>query len=81
MSETTAPDNGVAVITGGASGIGYATAVQLHEAGWKLAILDIGDEALEAVRRNLGSKPGVRVDEDRRDGRARGRARAGRDRG
>jgi NAD(P)-dependent dehydrogenase (short-subunit alcohol dehydrogenase family) len=61
MSETTAPDNGVAVITGGASGIGYATAVQLQEAGWKLAVLDIGDEALEAVRQNLGSKSGVRV--------------------
>src|SRR5690606_4095340 len=61
MSETTAPDNGVAVITGGASGIGYATAVQLQEAGWKLAVLDIGDEALEFVRQNLGSKPGVRV--------------------
>ena len=61
MSETTAPDNGVAVITGGASGIGYATAVQLHAAGWKLAILDIGDEALESVRQSLGGKPGVRV--------------------
>jgi len=61
MSETTAPDNGVAVITGGASGIGYATAAQLHAAGWKLAILDVGDEALEAVRQDLGSKPGVRV--------------------
>src|SRR5690606_7657413 len=61
MSETTAPDNGVAVITGGASGIGYATAAQLHAAGWKLAILDVGDEALEAVRQDLVSKPGVRV--------------------
>ena len=60
MSETTAPDNGVAVITGGASGIGYATAAQLHAAGWKLAILDVGDEALEPFGRP-GSKPGVRA--------------------
>ncbi len=61
MSETTVPEDRVAVITGGASGIGYAAAEQLHAAGWKVAILDIGDAGLEIARQGLGSKPGVRV--------------------
>ena len=61
MSKTTAPDNRVAVITGGASGIGYAAAEQLLAEGWKLAIVDIGDDGLDRVRRDLGSDPDVRV--------------------
>lgn len=51
----------VALITGGASGIGLATAGQLHAAGWKIAIADIGEDALDQARRQLGSRPGVRV--------------------
>jgi len=61
MAEAGAPGAPVALITGGASGIGLATAEQLHAAGWKIAIADIGDAALDQVRSGLGSKPGVRV--------------------
>ena len=61
MSETTVPDDRVAIITGGASGIGYAAAEQLHAVGWKVALLDIGASPLEAARQGLGSKPGVRL--------------------
>lgn len=61
MSQTTVPENRVAVITGGASGIGYASAEHLHAHGWKIALLDVGDAALEEARKHLGSKPGVRV--------------------
>ena len=61
MSQTIVPENRVAVITGGASGIGYASAEHLHARGWKIALLDVGDAALEEARKHLGSKPGVRV--------------------
>lgn len=61
MTDNGGTESRVALITGGASGIGLATAEQLFAAGWKLAIADIGDAALEQVRQGLGSKPGVRV--------------------
>ncbi|MCB1509839.1 MAG: SDR family oxidoreductase [Hyphomicrobiaceae bacterium] len=40
----------VAVITGGASGIGAATAAHLLENGWKVAILDLDAPPLEKAR-------------------------------
>ncbi|MEL6372878.1 MAG: SDR family oxidoreductase [Pseudomonadota bacterium] len=42
-------DQQVAVITGGASGIGAATARQLAAAGYGVALLDVADEAGEAL--------------------------------
>ena len=43
-----------AVVTGGASGLGYATAKALAEAGAKVAIFDMNKEKGEAVARELG---------------------------
>ncbi len=44
-----------AIITGGASGLGAATAEALAEAGCKVAILDLNREAGEAVAKSLGA--------------------------
>ena len=44
----------VAVITGGASGIGLATVGRLHAEGAAVVIADIADEAGERVARDLG---------------------------
>ncbi len=44
----------VAVITGGASGIGLATARLLAAAGWRLVLADIEAARLEAARADLG---------------------------
>ena len=44
----------VAVITGGASGLGEATSERLHGMGAKVAILDLNDELGEAVVGRLG---------------------------
>jgi NAD(P)-dependent dehydrogenase (short-subunit alcohol dehydrogenase family) len=49
----------VALVTGGASGIGLATARRLLGAGWKVAVLDRNEEALAAVRAELGTGSGV----------------------
>src|SRR6478736_10284912 len=49
-----AKDN-VAVITGGASGIGLAAAVRFAEAGMKVCIADIGDDALKTAEARLSS--------------------------
>ena len=44
----------VAVVTGGASGIGLATARLLAQEGWRLVLADIEAARLEAARAELG---------------------------
>jgi NAD(P)-dependent dehydrogenase (short-subunit alcohol dehydrogenase family) len=48
-------DNQVAVITGGASGIGLATARLLKKAGWSLVLADIEAPRLDAACAELGA--------------------------
>ena len=43
-----------AVVTGGASGLGKASAQALSEAGFKVAIFDVNDEAGEAHAKDIG---------------------------
>ncbi len=49
-----APDH-VAVITGGASGIGFAAALRFAEAGMKVCIADLGGERLHEAQTKLSS--------------------------
>jgi NAD(P)-dependent dehydrogenase (short-subunit alcohol dehydrogenase family) len=56
-----AADARVALITGGASGIGLATAERLLGAGWKVAIADRDEKGLEALRRQHHGSPHVLV--------------------
>jgi NAD(P)-dependent dehydrogenase (short-subunit alcohol dehydrogenase family) len=46
--------NATALITGGASGIGLATARQLLDGGWKVAIVDRDEAALADLRKEFG---------------------------
>ena len=46
-------DHGVAIVTGGASGIGLATARALLANGWKVMIADLTPTGLEAARAEL----------------------------
>ncbi|WP_242124063.1 SDR family NAD(P)-dependent oxidoreductase [Sphingobium sp. Sx8-8] len=43
-----------AVVTGGASGLGKATAIGLADAGFKVAIFDLNAEAGEAIAKDIG---------------------------
>src|SRR6185437_6504675 len=52
-------DGRVAVVTGGASGIGAATVREFAAEGALTALLDIDDTAGEATRRALGNDAGV----------------------
>jgi NAD(P)-dependent dehydrogenase (short-subunit alcohol dehydrogenase family) len=49
----------VALITGGASGIGLATADRLLASGWKVAIADRDEKALEGQRKQRGNAADV----------------------
>src|SRR5262245_15007078 len=49
----------VALVTGGASGIGLATVQRLLQAGWKVAIADRDEKALEAQRKEQGTSGDV----------------------
>lgn len=51
----------VALVTGGASGIGRATAIRLADAGMRVCVLDIDGDAAEAVARDIGGV-GLRCD-------------------
>jgi NADP-dependent 3-hydroxy acid dehydrogenase YdfG len=51
--QATMTDRGVAIVTGGASGIGLAIAKALLGDGWKLVIADLAPAPLEAARAQL----------------------------
>ena len=71
----------VAIVTGGARGIGYAIAERLSRAGAQVAIADVSEEgaeeAAERLRSAEGKAIGVRVDVRRVPSRAHGRLRRG----
>jgi NADP-dependent 3-hydroxy acid dehydrogenase YdfG len=46
--------NGVALVTGAASGMGEATAVKLAASGWTVVAADIDPDGLEALARRVG---------------------------
>src|ERR1700737_1058595 len=50
-------EGAVAVVTGGAGGIGTATAARLIQDGWKVVIADIHPEATSRVAKELGCTP------------------------
>ena len=43
----------VALITGGASGLGFATAKKLHENGAKIMLLDVNEENLKKAKESI----------------------------
>lgn len=51
----------VVLVTGGASGIGRATAERLLASGWRVAIADRDEKALEALGQQHGASAGVLV--------------------
>jgi len=51
-----------ALVVGGASGIGAATASLLHERGWSVAIADIDRAATEQMTSNYSGMEGVHLD-------------------
>lgn len=53
MSSTPTRAPAVAFITGGASGIGLAVAGLLQRRGWRLALMDLGETALQAAAAQL----------------------------
>jgi NAD(P)-dependent dehydrogenase (short-subunit alcohol dehydrogenase family) len=77
-------DNSIsAVVTGGASGLGKASAQALAKAGVKVAIFDINEGAGEAVARDIGGvfcKVNILSEESVIDGLAKARAASGQER-
>ncbi|MBC7577352.1 MAG: SDR family oxidoreductase [Tardiphaga sp.] len=60
MQEPVARDLGVAIVTGGASGIGLAIAKALVGEGWKVLIADLTRPALDAAQAQIDAiRPGV----------------------
>ncbi|WP_115719906.1 SDR family NAD(P)-dependent oxidoreductase [Gallaecimonas mangrovi] len=58
MSHQAIKAGNVAVVTGGASGIGLAAAKGFAQAGMKVAIVDLAGEALDAAVAAIHAKPG-----------------------
>jgi NAD(P)-dependent dehydrogenase (short-subunit alcohol dehydrogenase family) len=48
-------EKGTCLVTGGASGIGFAAAQELLSQGWRVGLLDVQEEKLEAAQKALGS--------------------------
>ena len=55
----TTPSGRVAVVTGGGAGIGRAIAERLAKDGFKVAILDVAEEAAEQAAKSIESAGGV----------------------
>ena len=49
-------EKGTCIVTGGASGIGLAAAHELISQGWRVGLLDIQEEKLEAAQKALGGE-------------------------
>src|SRR5579883_2256715 len=47
-------DKGVCLVTGGASGIGFAAARELVQGGWRVALLDVDGGKLAGAGKELG---------------------------
>lgn len=62
MARATTVNGKVVVITGGARGIGYATAAALHRLGAKVAIGDIDEAAVKEAGTDLGLDVYAKVD-------------------
>jgi NAD(P)-dependent dehydrogenase (short-subunit alcohol dehydrogenase family) len=58
MPELELPDNAVAVVTGGASGIGLAAALRFARMGLRICIADLGGERLDHARARLAEAAG-----------------------
>jgi len=54
MNITNPPTNPVAIITGGADGLGFAIAERLVRKGARVALFDFNEEALQKAQRELG---------------------------
>ena len=54
MNITNTPTNPVAIITGGADGLGFAIAERLVRKGARVALFDFNEEALQKAQRKLG---------------------------
>jgi NAD(P)-dependent dehydrogenase (short-subunit alcohol dehydrogenase family) len=64
------------IVTGGASGIGYAIAKGMSEAGASVSIFDLKSDRLDVAAQSLGARP-VEVDVTRRESIERGFEQAG----
>jgi NAD(P)-dependent dehydrogenase (short-subunit alcohol dehydrogenase family) len=54
--EAKVAEKGTCIVAGGASGIGFAAAQELVSQGWRVGLLDIQAEKLEAAQQTLGSE-------------------------